>query len=283
MEIKKCVTCKEDKSLSEYSKNKSTKDGLKTYCKKCASEAGKRYREKHREKVLQAKKDWYETTKKNKEARTSKALVEGQKECSYCGKVKDITDFYKRGNGGFYGECKDCHNIKVRQYEEENREVYLERKRAYYQKNIEEIKEKQHQYYLDNKEAIMRNVKEWEKNNPERAKELKLLSFHKRRTRANQVPHTFTKDEWKFCKDFFRNDEGYILCAYCNKEMKRATIEHFIPVMKYGHHTADNILPVCPSCNSSKQDIDFDKWYQRQEFYSEDNIQKIHEYFQLVK
>lgn len=35
-------------------------------------------------------------------------------------------------------------------------------------------------------------------------------------------------------QDYFRNDKGLIECAYCSKEMKKATKDHFVPVHKGG-------------------------------------------------
>ncbi len=40
---KYCPKCEEDKQLSEFQKNKSTKDGLQSRCKVCTSETGKEY------------------------------------------------------------------------------------------------------------------------------------------------------------------------------------------------------------------------------------------------
>jgi len=43
METKKCSKCKLEKSIKDFSKNKSTNDGLHTYCKKCISLYQKNY------------------------------------------------------------------------------------------------------------------------------------------------------------------------------------------------------------------------------------------------
>ena len=44
IEYKECSACKKLLELNNFSKNKSSRDGLKPYCKKCASEKGKIYR-----------------------------------------------------------------------------------------------------------------------------------------------------------------------------------------------------------------------------------------------
>ena len=41
--MKKCTTCKYDKELSEFNKNKSRKDGLNTVCKECSRNRSKQY------------------------------------------------------------------------------------------------------------------------------------------------------------------------------------------------------------------------------------------------
>lgn len=46
-----CGRCKEEKSVSDFSKDRSRKDGLRNRCKDCAREYLRKYREKNREKV----------------------------------------------------------------------------------------------------------------------------------------------------------------------------------------------------------------------------------------
>lgn len=58
---KKCNTCKKEKSLEEFNKNKTRKDGLQTICKICSRKKSKKfYRdnlESQREKIYKQKKD----------------------------------------------------------------------------------------------------------------------------------------------------------------------------------------------------------------------------------
>ena len=63
--LKKCSNCGELKPFSEFGKNKNTKDGLQTWCKKCAKEyyennkeKMKEYRENNKEKIKEYKKEY---------------------------------------------------------------------------------------------------------------------------------------------------------------------------------------------------------------------------------
>ena len=108
--MKKCSKCNEYKSIELFHKDKNSKDGYKTWCKDCRKLETKKYREKHKEKVLEAKKQWYIQTKLKAEERNKKALESINKECTKCKKNKHIKEFRQRANGGFYSICKVCEN-----------------------------------------------------------------------------------------------------------------------------------------------------------------------------
>jgi len=60
--MKKCSKCQETKELTEFSKNKTTKDGWQTVCKSCMQQSNKKYYTKNTEKIKQSIKK-YQTSK----------------------------------------------------------------------------------------------------------------------------------------------------------------------------------------------------------------------------
>ena len=278
MAEKMCIFCKKIKDLSQFSKNKNSKDGLKSYCKKCASEKNKIYREKNKDKITEANRQWYNKSKLKKEERTQKELEKGYRVCTICNKKKPISEYYKRGNGGFYAECKECQLKKQNEYHWNNRDKILERKRAYNARVKEKYKTYFKDYYKDNKQKIINRVNRWKKDNPEKFNIQRITTEQRRRARKRKLENNFSKNDWEICKDYFRDNNGVLRCAYCGKELKRATQEHFIPISKGGNYIKSNILPVCLSCNSSKKDKDFEEWYLEQDFYSNERKEKIYTY-----
>lgn len=124
IEYKECSACKRILELSRYSKNKSSWDGLKSYCKECQSKKGKVYRKENHEADLRRKKEWYFNTKNKKEERTKKELIMEYKVCSKCNKKLEIKKFRERPNGGFYSVCRECENKYNKRYRKINTEVY---------------------------------------------------------------------------------------------------------------------------------------------------------------
>ena len=71
--------------------------------------------------------------------------------------------------------------------------------------------------------------------------------------------HDVTLEQWfDVCEEF-----GYC-CAYCGVDIEHAgldsTVDHITPVTAGGTHTLGNVIPACRSCNSSKEDTDFDAY-----------------------
>lgn len=124
--MKICSKCKKLKDESEFHKHSRNKDGLRNVCKECRKIETKEYRAKNREEILKKKKEWYNDTKKRKEERNNNAPK--RKICSECGKEKDISEFRKRANGGYYGKCRKCENEKNRQYAKNNPDIIRQNK-----------------------------------------------------------------------------------------------------------------------------------------------------------
>jgi len=63
-------------------------------------------------------------------------------------------------------------------------------------------------------------------------------------------------------------------CAYCGSD-KVLTLDHIVPRSKGGADITRNVVCCCHSCNQSKGHNHWELWYMQQDFYSEDNFNKI--------
>lgn len=218
--------------------------------------------------------------------------------CSICNKMKPTSEFSKGKNkSGYRSQCKECiHQAylknkekilqKHKEYYESNKESYLHTCRVYKNSNKDSIKSKMHDYYLSHSETIKeRSKRQFQNFTPEQmqkrkkylsdkfsteeGRSYKRMKFHFRNAQIKKLPNTLTESEWEENKNLFDNR-----CAYCGKESK-LTQDHIIPVSRLGGYTKNNIVPCCPSCNSSKQDKDFVMWYKTMPFFNENRLNKI--------
>ena len=63
-------------------------------------------------------------------------------------------------------------------------------------------------------------------------------------------------------------------CAYCESE-ENLTIDHIVPQSKGGLDVTKNVVCCCHDCNQSKGHTPWEDWYFSQEFFSQENYQKI--------
>lgn len=61
--FKTCCTCLKELSVENFHKNRSTSDGLHWNCKKCKSEQAKKTREKHKDKIRQRDREYWQKNK----------------------------------------------------------------------------------------------------------------------------------------------------------------------------------------------------------------------------
>lgn len=96
---KQCGKCKKHKSLSEFNKNKTHKDGLQHWCKQCALEIAKRWyaKNKHREEVRERlRKADQRQVKKFKDAIN---YIKSSFGCAFCSEKEPCClDFHHTGN-----------------------------------------------------------------------------------------------------------------------------------------------------------------------------------------
>ena len=182
--------------------------------------------------------------------------------CSKCNSEKPETSehFPKHltAKGGFGTQCKLCVSEYSKSWRKENRVKLDKDKKEWYQLNKSRIAEKGIRYRQENKADIAERTSRYKKDNTEKVNLLK----RQRELIKRGLPHTFTSEQWGEAILHFDN-----LCAYCG-EAKPLTADHFVSVKNNGEFSANNVIPACRNCNSSKRDSDFHEWYPRQKFYS---------------
>lgn len=179
--------------------------------------------------------------------------------CSKCKTKKLISEFpkylHKKKVLCFSSECKDCKNIRYKNYYYENLEQNRERSR----KNASKQREK-------SKEKIYERVREWKSRNrkyctnynnnydrkyPEKRKHRdSRVRFKRKLIIKRELKSHYTLQEWGYLKQSYNHT-----CLRCNKREPeiKLTPDHIIPLTKeFSSNSIDNIQPLCVSCNSSK-------------------------------
>jgi hypothetical protein len=163
-----CFWCKEEKNLSEFSKDKKQKNGLNIHCRECIK---KKYRA-NKEKILSRNKKYRD---KNKE-KIAKQIKEYQKDNKY----------------------KISQRSKKRY--SENKEKILKKNREYYSKNKEKVRSKQEEYYCKNKNKVAKRAKEYREENIEKMTEKAKKNYIKHKEKYD----LYRKENKKYWNDYDR-------------------------------------------------------------------------------
>lgn len=209
-------------------------------------------------------------------------IGENGKICKVCNEIKLYKDFRKSKmiKDGFENKCKACRKVEYQS----------------------EIKDKKRQYYIDNKEYIKSRIskydKEYQKRNKDKIKEYKkeyMIDYRENNrgylNEQSKIRHQqrilaegeFTEEEFEnISLDFFSWK-----CAYTGEvileEKSNCHREHVIPISKGGVNYIWNIIPSTPFANISKKDRELEVWYREQPYFSEERLQKIYDYIEVVK
>jgi 5-methylcytosine-specific restriction endonuclease McrA len=146
------------------------------------------------------------------------------KVCVDCSVEKEIGEFYVR-----QPRCKKCLIARNAEYKRNNRELVRKWGRDY---------SKRHRAENRIKDRI------WAADNPEKVRLGKMRASH------NHLNHKgiCTLQEWLDILEKYDHK-----CLRCGSESK-ITLDHIIPASRVGSsNTADNLQPLCHSCNSGKQ------------------------------
>jgi hypothetical protein len=143
--MKKCSTCKKTKAVTDFYKNRTSKDRLQPCCKDCNKTYQKSYREANKDKVKAIKKAWQQANPDK-----VKAYYETNKD-----KVK-----------AYYETNKDRIKANVKAYRETNPDKVKASKKAYIEANPDKVKAIKKAWQQANKDKVKAIKKAWEKANP---------------------------------------------------------------------------------------------------------------------
>lgn len=237
-ENKKCSKCGQQKTADQFYVAKKSFDGLQSHCKQCRKTPA----------ILRAEQE-------------RASWPKGHKRCWQCKEIKSLENFPRNKNSadGFHAYCKICSSKRACDWAKANPERHLAQSRNWTHANPEKS----------------RQIKcNWETNNSAKARQIRHTSYQRHRDKkavygrlyAQAYPHKrnaiTARRRARLAGAGGRGVTGsdiqamiYIqqgLCAYCERDGQKLTLDHVIPLYQGGIHDVDNSCMACGKCNSSK-------------------------------
>lgn len=147
------------------------------------------------------------------------------------------------------GECFTCARERTAKWSAANPARKKETDRLSYAANPEPTRERSRQRYAANRDDALARRRQWDKDNPIRARENGRLSVHHRRARQAGAPGIHTAAE---TRAIFAAQRG--LCVYCSSDLAtvKKHLDHRNPLARGGSNSAENLQWLCAPCNLAK-------------------------------
>ncbi|MDA8191050.1 MAG: HNH endonuclease signature motif containing protein, partial [Gammaproteobacteria bacterium] len=209
--------------VSAFGRNKTERDGLQGWCKKCSKAARKAKIQERRNQPLF---------------------------CVGCQQTLPADQFPKRRPKKLY--CNACRKARKAEYNQRFREEHRDELNAYlaeYRKTHEAKRPP------DYNEKRAQSARERYANDPEYRAHVRALAANKRnaenRRRAREKKAVVELFDAEAHVAFLRTwQQGR--CYYCGEPMAETHVEHIVPLSRNGAHSRQNTVLACPACNLSK-------------------------------
>ena len=99
-------------------------------------------------------------------------------------------------------------------------------------------------YYAEHGERLRTRASDYKRQNKDRVNVANARRYANQRTAP---PNDLTAEQWRALKKAYGQR-----CAYCGSAPPRLTMDHVVPLIRRGSHTARNIVPACAPCNFRK-------------------------------
>lgn len=127
--MKLCCTCRIKKDITEFTKNRSTKDGLQHQCKDCKVISSRKWREKNPEKIRELTQAWLKTN--------GNAEKKAQKEKEWAKKFPE-----KKVASSIKWQSKNQEKLKIYRdfWQANNKEKIKKRRKIWVSRNVELVR-----------------------------------------------------------------------------------------------------------------------------------------------
>lgn len=220
--VKTCPKCQTPKSLDDFPKDKSKKDGRYPVCKVCRSPLTK----------------------------ASYAANQPQERVRRKARYHADPEKFRAESKAFREQNPEYMKDYLRTYYLENKAQLLADNKKRYWLNPERKRAAKRIYNEANREKVRAGVRDWFRRHPH----VSTLAGGRYRARLAKVEDTVTAEQLAEILEFFEHRCGYCLVDLRELPKSLRTWDHMLPIVRGGSNTPENMIPCCKSCNSRKKD-----------------------------
>lgn len=254
--MKSCSRCRETKSPADFSKNRRSKDGLQSRCKRCCVEVVTRWAKANPDKVLRNQRKYdavHRDTERDRKRQYSQS--DRGRECKRIWRnanleaVRSYQRLYRAAN-------LDRIRKLFLQWKRANAEHYASQQRLYRQsrRSIDNARRKARRHADPEaaRRVARRRYRMVANSNPERLR----VHVRNRKSRLRAADGSHTADDVQRIGDAQR-----WRCANCTTALKRGGrkvyhVDHIVALARGGRNDKSNLQLLCPPCNHRKNALD---------------------------
>jgi 5-methylcytosine-specific restriction endonuclease McrA len=233
---KACTKCKLVKPLSEYSKHKAFKSGIRSSCKACEKKDAQRYAatEHGKTQIAARRKAWRAKS-------ADKIAVHNR---NY--RLKNPEKLKQKGKN----------------YWEKNRPMLLAKQKKYREANADKVALSTSKWQKENKDRVNAKSKKWRNTHPEQAAQIGKNFREKNPENGKLTSMRYRARKYQNGIFLVRETEIKSLlekpCFYCGAKSEH--LDHVTPISRGGRHSIGNLIQSCAGCNLSKSKKTIMEW-----------------------
>ena len=200
-------------------------------------------------------------------------------------------DAHKEEIAAYNGAYREAHREEQKAYMKAWRKAHQEEQRAYreahqqkrkaddkaYCETHREERRMRHRVYNEAHREERRLYRQ-KYRQTDRSRAVRRQGTARRGAQKAGLPATLTEEQWLRTLAYFDN-----CCTYCGLRNTPLEQDHIVPLSMGGAYVANNIVPACKRCNSSKNNMPLQEWVADRgaAFVQEGAVKQIQAYLAL--